>query len=363
MMSLTTNLHRPCVVALAFLQILLILVMANCDGAKPTDPGTTDPDQRTQRVTRDVDFRRGTYFFIDPSYRENFSWRDPNGLHLASVDSIEIIRVFVANRTSYQDPTHIRKAVAYLHPPVSVDGGIPSSPDSSEIERGDYRELQSNEFSVDRDLGYIVLSTPMQRSDALGVFYVTRNRFIARTVQYGEVPSDQNSEILLRLLKRRDELPPVGNDPATWGTWQYEWRNVYFLGKTEIDPDGFELKISRKASDGEVVYMDGNGIPYIQLLGLDRRGENPDTPPDGLVDIDQELIDFQRGELIFPDLYPFASSLLINVGGMAFPSTQQSGLSDQTPALYVSGSSAINSNISTVPKYTLHVSYNQEVME
>ena len=133
---------------------------------------------------------------------------------------------------------------------------------------------------------------------------------------------------------------------------------MYFLGKTEIDPDGFEIEILKKGSDGEFLDMDENGIPYIQLLGLDRRGENPGSPPDGLVDIDNELIYFQRGELIFPDMYPFAPSLLINEGGIAFPSTQQSGLSDQTTALYVSGSSAINSNISTVHKYIMRVLYN-----
>ena len=325
--------------------------------------------QGSRQQIRDTDYRRRTYFFVDPTYRSNFSQRNPNGRHLAAQDSIEIIRVFVADRNSRQDLANVRKAVAYLHPPTSVDGGIASQPDSSdvgsdvvEIERGDYRELQINEFSVDRDLGYIALNTPLQQSDALGVYYVTRNRLNGRRIVYGDVPlvNDQTTEATLRLLKSRQERPPALaniNNPSKWGTWQYEWRNVYFLGKTEINSDGFDLKIFFKSPGGADQDVDDNGVPYIQQLGLDRRGINPGSAPDALIDIDYELINFQRGELIFPDLYPFAPALLVNDGGVAFPTTQQSGISDQTPDLYTSLTSTINANLVNFNKYYLAVEH------
>ncbi len=321
--------------------------------------------QGSRLQIRDVDYRRRTYFFVDAGYRENFSRRDANGRHLADADSIESIRVFVATRTSQQDLALLRKGVAYFTPPITVDGGLPSLPDTltETSERADFRELQSNEFLVDRNLGYIALATPLQAQDVLGVFYETRNRLTGKRVTFGEVPivNDLENETKLRLLKSRNERVPQEIDldnPKKWGTWQYEWRNVYFLGKTGINPDGFDLKIFKNGASGADQDVDESGVPYIQLLGLDRRGVNPGSQPDRLVDIDYELINFQRGELIFPDLYPFAPGLLFNEGaGMAFPGTQGSGLNDQTPELYNRRSTVINNNIANFNKYYITVEH------
>ena len=322
-----------------------------------------------QRI-RDLDYRRRTYFFIDGGYRQNFSRRDARGLHIADEDSLEILRIFVADRTSLQDLANIRKAVAYLEPPISFSGGAFSAPDSSnnEIERGDFRELEFNEFAVDRNLGYIVLNTPLQSTDALGVYYVTRNRLTGIRIEYGIVPdvNDQGIEAKLRLLKRRRENPPdLANrdDPSKWGTWQYEWRNVYFLGKTDINPDGFDLRIFKQEPGSQAQDVDDEGRPYIQLLGLDRRGIDPGSSPDRLVDVDYELINFQRGDLIFPDLYPFSPTLSAKENGLAYPTTQGTGLSEQTPEIYTKLTTEINTNVATFNKYYMEVEYKDRLAQ
>jgi len=324
--------------------------------------------QESRQQIRDTDYRRGTYFFVDASYRKNFSRRDARGLHIAAADSIEIIRVFVADRSSQQNLANVRKGIAYLEPPISVGSGLPSLPDSSDFERGDYRELDFTEYYIDRNLGYIALNTPLQAGAALGVYYRTRNRNTGIRVEYGDVPdvNNQTTEAALRLLKTRQERVPdasVADDPAQWGVWQYEWRNVYFLGKTEINSEGFELRITKREAGKQEQDVDEQGRQYIQLLGLDRRGIDPGSPPDRLVDIDPELINFQRGELIFPDLYPFAPTLSAKDNGLAYPVTQESGITEQTPELYTRRSSEISTNFATFNRYNIEVEYRDRLAQ
>ena len=318
--------------------------------------------QGSQQRINDTDFRRRTYFFVDSMYQNNYSRRDlVTRRHIADPDSIETIRVFVLDLNSQRDLANLRKVVAYVEPPISVNDGPFSPPDSitEAPERGDFRELQINEFAVDRDLGYIILNTPLQINDILAISYVTVNRFTGERIQYGNVPvsNDLESEAQLRLLKSRTERPPplTSTDPNTWGTWRYEWRNVYFLGRTEINPDGFDLKVFKNSASGAEVDVNEEGVTYLQLLGLDRRGIEPGSGPDQLVDIDYDIINFQRGEIIFPDLYPFASNLLANNGGIAFPSTQVNGLADQTPELYIERTNNIVNNIANLNKYYMLV--------
>ena len=326
--------------------------------------------QGGQQQIRDVDFRRRTYYFVDASFRRNFTRRDARGFHITSVDSIEVLRVFAATQGSQQNLANIRKAAAYREPPISVAGGLPSGPDSTgtTVERGNYHELDFTEYLADRNLGYIALNTPLQTGDALAVYYVVRNRVTGVRTEYGDVPAvnDQSSEASLRLLKTRQEQPldpSVFDDPNKWGVWQYEWRNVYYLGKTELNPEGFELRVIKREAGRQEQDVDEQGRYYIQTMGLDRRGVDPGSPADQLIDIDPELINFQRGELIFPDLYPFAPALTLNDNGLAFPITQGQGLSDETPELYTKGSTDINTNIASFNKYYLNVTYRDRLAQ
>ena len=249
-----------------------------------------------------------------------------------------------------------------LFPPVYDSAGetILDSEDGEFVE-GKFRYLESDEFYINEKFGYIVLDTPLQEDDILAVYYETVNRD-GEVKIYGRVDGDVP---LLRLLKRQQELiPETPDDPNQWGTWQYEWRNVYSLGQTDIEPDDFEMKIFRLQSEGEHSEVDDNGIPYIQLLGLDRRGVDPGSEPDRLVDIDYALIDFKRGELIFPDQFPFAPTLTRTTAGrLAYPDTQGEGLPDEIPEFYTLTTKLVNSQFSTLHKYYLEVEYRNQLSQ
>ncbi|MCY3714569.1 MAG: cell surface protein SprA [Gemmatimonadetes bacterium] len=315
------------------------------------------------RVIRDLDFRRRTYYFIDQRYRENFSRRDGNGSHVIAEESVTAIQVFVSGGLTATNQGKLVNADAYPDPPVYDDAGRTISPgsDAGEIVQHKFRFLESDEFYVNELFGYIVLNTPLQEGDVLAVYYETTNQG-GEIRKYGRLDEDF---LQLRLLKRQQETgPDVPDDPSRWGTWQYEWRNVYYLGKTDIDPESFELKIFRLESEGEHSEVDEDGIPFIRLLGLDRRGVDPGSAPDGLVDVDYALIDFRRGELIFPDQYPFAPVLTkVTAGSLAYPNSQGGGLPDETPELYTHTNALINSQFSTLHKYYIEVEYKDRLAQ
>ncbi len=316
----------------------------------------------TRRVIRDLDFKRRTYYFIDERYRENFALRDENGYHVADEDSVRLIQVYVSGRLTLTNQAQLVNAKAYPDPPeYDSSGMLIQESVTDEFVEGKFRYLESDEFYVNGRFGYIALNTPLQEDDMLAVYYETVDRD-GNVKTFGRLDGDVPQ---LRLLKRQQELiPDVPDDPSQWGTWQYEWRNVYFLGQTDIEPDNFDLKIFRLQSEGEHSEVDRNGTPFIQLLGLDRRGLDPGSEPDRLVDKDLALIDFKRGELIFPDQYPFAPTLSkTTTGELAYPDTQGEGLPDDTPEFYNRTSQLVNSQYSTLYKYYLEVEYRNQLSQ
>ena len=318
--------------------------------------------QGSSRTIRDLDFRRRTYYFIDERYRRNFSRRDVNGSHIAAEDSVRLIQVYVSGQVTLTNQARLVNASAFPEPPVyDAEGVLIQGSEEGEFIEGKFRFLESDEFYVNEQFGYIALNTPLQDDDMLAVYYETVS-LDGEVRKYGRLDGDVP---LLRLLKRQQESPPdVQDDPSQWGTWQYEWRNVYYLGQTDINPNNFDLRIYRIESEGEHSEIDENGTPYVQLLGLDRRGVDAHSEPDRRVDIDYSLINFERGELIFPDQYPFAPMLTRDSAGqLAYPDTQEEGLPDETPGIYNLSNEQIIREHSRLHKYFLEVEYRNQLSQ
>jgi cell surface protein SprA len=110
----------------------------------------------------------------------------------------------------------------------------------------------------------------------------------------------------LKLIKKRTPLP--SRDPQH--TWSLEWKNVYRLGGSDIPIEGFQVKIFFKSPAGnheEYLTEPGRApLSYLRILGLDERADSGVFVPDNLIDLDPAILDLQRGELIFPELRPFA---------------------------------------------------------
>ena len=94
---------------------------------------------------------------------------------------------------------------------------------------------------------------------------------------------------------------------------ELELKNVYSLNGYGIDPRSFRMQVRRGQTEPPVT--DLNGIPYIELLGLDNWNEQSSQAQrghDGVVDATgfnsqtRGWVDYQNGILVLPDLQPFA---------------------------------------------------------
>ncbi|MDH4223606.1 MAG: cell surface protein SprA, partial [candidate division Zixibacteria bacterium] len=123
------------------------------------------------------------------------------------------------------------------------------------------------------------------------------------TVYIGSIDTTSSSTVnditfLLKLLKPESPKPEDI-------TWEYEWRNVYFLKSRPIDKDGLKIDVykSRGREDISVDPNHQDGVRYLQLLKLDRYDQSGNEAADGIIDFSQ--IDFEQGLLFFPDRHPF----------------------------------------------------------
>ena len=99
----------------------------------------------------------------------------------------------------------------------------------------------------------------------------------------------------LRLIKDSDPFP---SNP----TWYNELRNRYFLGYDNIVQESFLCDIYY-APSGEQPVATQNGVPFIEILGLDTNG-------DGSLSDEENAVDWENGFIVFPDTRPFMSDSL-----------------------------------------------------
>ena len=245
--------------------------------------------QETSKKIRDYQYLANTYFFLDFFYRDQFqNRRDKYGVVVFDPDQrIEEIEVYVDDN-NFDNNVEDRAVQGWA---VFMDSNGEAGADSV---RGYFHVLDPSEYFIDRNLGYIVMNSPVRDDYVLAVAYRT-----AEGTRFGDIDyvPGEDETITLKLIKAKYQRP---EDPS----WDYEWKNVYDLGTRDITPEGFELKVY-KDMPGSLPQDSQEDIPYLQIFGLDRHGRDLDSPPDGLIDLDETIINRQRGELIFPDLQPF----------------------------------------------------------
>ncbi|MBI4530879.1 MAG: cell surface protein SprA [Candidatus Latescibacteria bacterium] len=245
--------------------------------------------QESSEKIRDYEYKRNTYLFLDKRYRDRFRDLRDVGIEYVQADSILGLRVYIDDLNINNDAE--KRAIpgkAYYDLADQASGrGVELG--SGRYHEGSFHELDPTEYWFDPRIGYLVLGTPIQDRYILAVAYRT-----AGGEPFGDV--GVRTDLLLKLIKSENQRP---DHP----TWELMWRNVYDLGARNITPDGFSLKVVREIS-GSPPDEFQNGVPYLQIVGLDRRDKDGRPMPDNLVDLDP-WVDLDRGELIFPDLTPF----------------------------------------------------------
>ncbi len=189
---------------------------------------------------------------------------------------------------------------------ASTDPGIAyadlNNIDETESQEGNFKRLEpGQDYSISNDLGFIRLRN-RSSNEAFGCTFVLANRQTGDTlltVGSGVNPTDSTSTLVLKMIK------PISLTPSH-STWDLMFKNVYYMGASNINKEGFVVRIVNQRQNPPSEY-DLGGTPYITQFGLDSLNETGIRQSDELIDMENSsIVNMGSGELMFPTYYPFA---------------------------------------------------------
>lgn len=178
------------------------------------------------------------------------------------------------------------------------------------------RKLNSREYTVHPELGFISLNIPLQPDQVLAVSY--RYKYNGNIYRVGEMSvntddvstdtTQQTSQVLFtKLLKSTTQRTDVA-------TWDLMMKNIYSIGAYQVNQEDFRLDVfyedPGKGVKRFLPQSNLEGIPLIRVFNLDRLNVQNDPQPDGVFDfVPGVTINPNNGRIIFPVLEPFGSFL------------------------------------------------------
>ncbi|KAA3608815.1 MAG: cell surface protein SprA [Calditrichaeota bacterium] len=239
----------------------------------------------SKSVIKDIDFIKDRYFFVDYIYRdywENGYSDDLQQFGYVPGFLITELDVWVTENATNPDT---RTGIAMIDPSLN-----PETVDKDDKVEGTFRKLSPDQYVVDWARGFFWVNQNIGDSDALAISYATDGADSIGTL----LNTDTTGVVRLKLIKNKNQAP-------TDTTWNLMMRNVYSLGGSKIQQDGFEVAIRHRNLEIET---QGDST-FLTLVGLDILDESQETNPDNKIDANGLLVDLNQGTLIFPNLTPF----------------------------------------------------------
>ena len=215
--------------------------------------------------------------------------------------------------TTYSGVRDIAKLTGVLGPLAARD--FVSSRDYEKIENA--RLLDSTEYTLNRQLGYLSLNQAINNDEVLAVAYqYTVN---GETFQVGEFSTDGISApetLILKMLKGTNLNPSFKN-------WRLMMKNIYNIKGSQLSSTDFKLDVLYKndASGTNLNYLPDGPLKekiLLEVMNLDRLNKQLDPYPDGIFDFLERLTVYsQKGRIIFPVIEPFGSNLERKLNGDA----------------------------------------------
>ena len=281
-----------------------ITTIASIEKSKKAQSEWEGGGQSSKQQIRDVDWIKNRYFFIHPWFRDgidtffvNNAFSIPsfyplkNGLH--QIGDVVIKNFELYKSININDPNAMT-GMAFVNP-------ADTSSYSDENEEGSFIRLeQGNNYYVSSDLGFIRVREQVSQ-DILGCTFSIADRQTGEIImEVGSGPDSIGTNLALMMLKPRNSYP-------SHSTWPLMFKNVYYLGTSQINPDGFEVKILNKNATPVSERDKASSLPYITLFGLDSLDENGNRNYDEIIDKEMaNVMNMIDGELMFPSFYPFA---------------------------------------------------------
>lgn len=259
--------------------------------------------KESQTTIRDYDFMKNRYFFVDSYYRNYFEAGWSDDLSNWFFEQGRLIRQIDVYVSKPYGNAQVREGIAVLDPSQYPNFGVDDletiQPDPGKIERAFFERLeQGKDFEYDEARGFISLSQEVRDNEILAVAFQTD---LGKTGTIGEDITDTTRALVLRLLK------PQSMKPADSETWPLMMRNVYGLGGSNIEQEGFDVRIEYNLNGDHETNDAQYNKTFLNLMGLDVRDENGSTIEGGDKKIDDNsmIVNRSQGVLIFPGLQPF----------------------------------------------------------
>ncbi|MDR2791129.1 MAG: cell surface protein SprA, partial [Tannerellaceae bacterium] len=245
----------------------------------------------------------------------NPSFTQPAGaLSIPSNDANNLYSSLIANYPGARSISQATQVLAGV-----MDGGR----DFEKFESA--RRLNENEYTLNRQLGYISLRTQLQSDEVLAVAF--EYQYGGAVYQVGEFSSDNADNAAACLYVKL--LKGTTNSPAM-PFWKLMMKNVYALTQsaysyiqTGIQREKFRLDILYQ-SDTTGTYL--NYLPegkiqneiLLRVMNLDRLDMRNEPHADGFFDfVTGFTVTPESGRIIFPVVEPFGSHLRARIGNDA----------------------------------------------
>ncbi len=176
------------------------------------------------------------------------------------------------------------------------------------------RLLNTSEYSINLNLGYISLKSALNSDEILAVAY--NYTADGKTYQVGEFSTDginAPETLVLKLLKGTNLSPKIP-------TWKLMMKNIYDLNAYQLSKDQFILDVlyQNDQSGTEQNYLPQgklNGHILLHVMNLDNLNSQLDLGRDGVFDyVEGITVNSSTGKIIFPVLEPFGKNLADSIG-------------------------------------------------
>ncbi len=251
----------------------------------------------------ELNYLSNRYFFLDMEFRASYYPLSVDGRHVFNPN--RVVGQLLVYRSS-REGSDTYPGTAYVDP---NDQDFLSS---SKAEGHFERLLENRDYIYNYQLGTFRLNTPANANDIIAVAYtigiqVGDSIIIDTNIEGWKVgnidyvPSD-SVDITLKLIKDKGQT-------ASYPTWPLAFKNVYSLGGSNINPEGFEVQILDRGGSTDSDDRFTNGVSFLTIFGLDQQNINGEPLPDELIDVaNSNIVNLSLGELHFPALLPFTFS-------------------------------------------------------
>ncbi|MCL7762269.1 cell surface protein SprA [Polaribacter sp. Z014] len=327
-----------------------------------------------------TDYDNDRHFFLSQYFIDNYANSLKNYPLINSQINITRVEVWITNRNASTEDYRSIVALADIgesdtnvlvnqtgevqptNPPITTGGNIPTN-ESNNLsnllttnsgirnistvnstlqtynmsEGTDYsmlenaRRLNTSEFTLNSQLGFISLNSRLNDGEVLAVAYEytiaggvtgsTKTSFKVGEFSNDGIQSPQNLAVkLLRseILKTNRKNVNTG-EVESFPTWRLMMKNVYALGAFPLSQDGFYFEIQYRDDQTGIssnVLQNSNtvgipNLPLIQVFKLDQLDQSQYRSPDGYFDyVEGITVNSQYGFVFFPEPEPFGNDLV-----------------------------------------------------